>query len=91
MFRKHLFQTRSVCSAHWWRRKIPCECDVLLMWNCYQKSICYNDGECLHQLLTRYKQGYADFCIWEDGIMRSVAPHVRLESNFNLEGSKFSA
>ena len=56
-----------------------------------QISACFRDCECLHQLLTGYKQGYADSCNWEDGIMRWVTPHVRFECNFNLEDSKSSA
>ena len=54
-------------------------------------SLCYSDCKCLHRLLTGYKQGYADFWICEDGIMSSVAPHVRFECNFNLEERNFPA
>jgi hypothetical protein len=54
-------------------------------------TLCYRYCKCLHQLLTVYKQDYADFRNCDGGVMRSVAPHVRFECNFNLDDNRFSA
>ena len=63
---------------------------TFLKWNYSHISIRHCDCKCLLQLLTGYKQDCAGFWVWEDGVMRSVAPYVRFECNFNLE-DKFSA